>query len=384
MQQIYLDYNATTPIAPSVVESMQSFLTGHYGNPSSGHALGRAAAEAIADARSKMSLFLGCDRDEVIFTSGGTESNNLALKGVMMRGFQMGDARSSRPPHLVISAIEHPAISKPAEFLERCGCEVTVVKCNEHGVVSPNDIEAALKPNTRLVSVMHANNEIGTIQPIRRIAEICQREGVLVHSDAAQSAGKISITVDELGVDLLSIAGHKFYGPKGVGALFVREGIELEPFLHGAAHEQGLRAGTENTPYIVGMAQAAHLVGKSLDDSYQKMSELRDRLEELLVGSVPGLHVNGGQAERLPNTLSASFPNVQGYELLARVPEICCSTSSACHSNGISGSATLAAMGAPLERMAGKVRLSVGWHTSSEEIERAAEVLVGAWESMAG
>lgn len=382
MQQIYLDYNATTPVAPSVVEAMQSFLAGHYGNPSSSHALGRAAAEAVEDARSKISLFLGCDRDEVIFTSGGTESNNFAIKGIMLRGAQIAKTQSARPPHLVISAIEHPAVSKPAKFVEQLGCEVTVVKCDEDGVVSPNDIEAAIRPNTRLVSVMHANNEIGTIQPIRRIAEICHREGVLVHTDASQSAGKISTIVDELGVDLLTIAGHKFYGPKGVGALFVREGIELEPLLHGAEHEQGLRAGTENTPYIVGMAQAANLVGKSLDDSYEKMSELRDLLQSRLVDSIPGLHVNGGRADRLPNTLSVSFPKVQGHDLLARVPEICCSTSSACHSDGVSGSATLIAMGASPERMAGKVRLSVGWYTSTEEIERAAEVLIGAWESM--
>jgi len=326
VKQIYLDYNATTPVAPSVVEAMQSFLTG-----------------------------LGSVRSS-----------------------------SSRPPHMVISAIEHPAVSKPAKFVEQCGCDVTVVRCDEHGVVSPSDVEAAIQPNTRLVSIMHANNEIGTIQPIRRIAEICHREGVLVHTDASQSAGKIATSVDELGVDMLTIAAHKFYGPKGVGALFIREGIELEPLLHGAAHEQGLRAGTENTPYIVGMAQAANLVGKSLDDSYQKMSELRDLLQDRLVDSVPGLHVNGGRADRLPNTLSVSFPNVQGHELLARVPEICCSTSSACHGDGVSGSATLAAMGAPQGRMDGKVRLSVGWYTSTEEIERAAEVLIGAWESMAG
>ena len=384
MQQIYLDYNATTPIAPSVVEAMQSFLTGHYGNPSSAHVMGRAANEAIEDARSKVSVFLGCDRDEIVFTSGGTESNNFAIKGIMLKGVQIGNAYAARAPHLVISAIEHPAVSQPAKFLERLGCEVTVVTCDEDGVVSPSDIEAAIQPNTRLVSVMHANNEIGTIQPIRRIAEICHREGVLIHTDASQSAGKISTTVDELDVDLLTIAGHKFYGPKGVGALFVREGLELEPHLHGAAHEQGMRAGTENTPYIVGMAQAANLVGKSLDDSYQKMSELRDVLQARLTTSIPDLHVNGGQAERLPNTLSVSFPRVAGHELLARVPEICCSTSSACHSDGVSGSATLAAMGASPERMAGKVRLSVGWHTSTEEIERAAEVLIGAWESMAG
>ncbi len=384
MQQIYLDYNATTPVAPSVVEAMQPFLSGHYGNPSSNHSLGRAAAEAIEDSRAKVASLLGCDREEIVFTSGGTESNNFALKGIMLRGLLGNVSRKSRPPHLVISAIEHPAVSQPAKLLEQLGCEVTVVGCDEHGTVSPFDVEAALQPNTRLVSIMHANNEIGTVQPIRQIAERCHREGVLVHTDASQSAGKIPTTVDDLDVDLLTIAGHKFYGPKGVGALFVREGVELEPLLHGAGHEQGLRAGTENTPYIVGIAQAANLVGKSLDDSHLKMSELRDWLQERLIESIPGLHVNGANAARLPNTLSVSFPHVSGHELLARIPEICCSTSSACHSDGVSGSATLAAMGASPGQMAGKVRLSVGWYTSTEEIERASSVLIGAWESMVG
>ena len=375
---IYLDNHATTPMDPRVVEAMLPFFTKYFGNPGSiGHAFGDAARKAVESSREEIAHHLNVAPNEVVFTSGATESNNLALKGVMLRGGRAGG-------HLVISAIEHPAVSKPAEFLRRMGCEVTIVPCDENGYVRPAEVEAALRPNTRLVSIMHANNEIGTIQPIRQIAELCRDRSVLVHTDASQSAGKIPTMVDQLDVDLLTIAGHKFYAPKGVGALYVREGVELEPLLHGAGHEKGVRAGTENTPYIVGLGQAAYLVGKSLDQSLIKMNELRDRLQDQLAAAIPGLVVNGDGTERLPNTLSVSFPSVGGHDLLQRIPEICCSTSSACHSDGTAESATLAAMGASAERMAGKVRLSVGWYTSIEEVDRAADVLIGAWEAMVG
>ena len=220
MRQIYLDYNATTPIAPSVVEAMNPFLSGHYGNPSSSHSMGRAAKEAIEDARVKLAGLLGCDRQEIIYTSGGTESNNLAIKGVMFQG-QPGTG------HLIISAIEHSAVVEPAKFLERLGYEVSIVPCDENGFVHPSSVESAIRSNTRLVSIMHANNEIGTIQPIRQIAEVCHGRGILLHTDASQSVGKIPAFVDELDVDLLTLAGHKIYGPKGIGVLFVREGVAL-------------------------------------------------------------------------------------------------------------------------------------------------------------
>lgn len=378
MRQIYLDYNATTPVAPSVVEAMTPFFATHYGNPSSSHSMGRASSEAIEDSRSKVASLLGCDRKEILFTSGGTESNNLAIKGVMMRG------RTTGVGHIVISAIEHPATTRPVEFLKRFGYEVSVVGCDADGCVQPSAVRSALRRDTRLVSIMHANNEIGTIQPIREIASICHQHDILVHTDASQSAGKIPVQIDQLDVDLLTIAGHKFYGPKGVGALFVREGLELEPLLHGAGHENGLRAGTENTPYIVALGQAAYLVEKCLDESSAQMTLLRDRLEDQLTEAIPGLIVNGANSPRLPNTSSVSFPGVSGYDLLQRVPEICCSTSSACHSDGTSGSVTLAAMGASDQRQAGKVRLSVGWYTSVEEIDLAASKLIGAWEEMTG
>lgn len=377
MRQIYLDYNATTPIAPSVLEAMNPFLVGHYGNPSSTHSFGRAAKEAIEDARVRVAGLLACDRDEIVFTSGGTESNNLALKGVM---FERGIAGNG---HLVISAIEHPAVTNPASFLERLGYEVSVVGCDKHGVVQPEAVEEALRPNTRLVSVMHANNEIGSIQPIRKIAEICHAQGILMHTDASQSVGKVPAMVDMLDVDLLSVAGHKLYGPKGIGVLFVRDGISLEPLLHGAAHEYGMRAGTENTPYIVGLGQACFMAMKCIDDSSERMGVLRDRLQDQLLESIgPGLIIHALHAERLPNTLSVSFPGTPGMEILDRIPELCASTGSACHSGGGFVSATLEAMGVSHEQALGTVRLSVGWYTSEEEVDRAASLLIDAWENL--
>jgi cysteine desulfurase len=283
--------------------------------------------------------------------------------------------------HLIISTIEHPAIVEPAKFLERLGYDLTVVPCDRNGVVSPDTIEAALRPNTQLVSIMHANNEVGTIQPIREIAELCHAHDVLIHTDAAQSVGKIRTKVDELNVDLLSIAGHKIYAPKGVGALYVRRGVALEPVNHGAGHEAGLRAGTENVPYIVGLGQTAMLISKGLDEVYERLRSLRDRLLSQLRDVIGDrLIVNGEAAERLPNTLSVNFPDVVGSELLSRTPELCASTGAACHSGATSMSATLRAIGLEPAQASGTIRLSVGWYTSAEEIDRAASLLIGAWE----
>jgi cysteine desulfurase len=379
MLPIYLDYNATTPIAPAVQEAMLPFLAEHFGNPSSSHALGRASREAIEDARSQVAMLLECDHEDVVFTSGGTESNNLAIKGVMLR----------EPPsaggHLIISGIEHPAVVEPARWLERQGYAVTVVHCDREGIIEPESVEAALRPGTRLVSIMHANNETGAIQPIRQIAAVCRARGILFHTDAAQSAGKIRTAVKELGVDLLTIAGHKLYAPKGIGALYLRPGVPLEPVIHGAGQEGGIRPGTENTPYIVGLGCAATTARKHLDAAAARMATLRDRLERRLKSAVgPSLRINGAGAERLPNTLSASFPGVVGGEMLARIPELYASTGAACHSDSpASISATLAAMGLTGPEARGAIRLSLGWHTTPEEIDRAADLLLGAWEALA-
>ncbi len=377
MRLIYLDYNATTPIAPSVREAMMPFLTEHYGNPSSNHRLGRAAQEALEDARGKVAALLGVDRDEIIFTSGGTESNNLALLGTMLREVP------SLEGHLVISAIEHPAVAMPARYLQRLGYDVTVVGCDAQGLVDPDRVRAALRPDTRLVSIMHANNETGVLQPIAEISDICRARNVLLHTDAAQSVGKISTLVDELGVDLLTVAGHKLYAPKGVGALYVRRGVPLEPILHGAGHESGLRPGTENVPHIVGLGQAALLALRGLPESPQRMTALRDLLYARLARAIgERMIVNGQRAPRLPNTLSVNFLDVSGHELLARVPEVCASTGSACHTGSLAMSPTLEAMGLDPDEARGTVRLSVGWFTSEDDIERAAGMLLGAWEDL--
>lgn len=377
MRPIYLDFNATTPIAPSVQEAMLPYLAEYFGNPSSTHALGRAAREAIEAARSHVASLLGAHADEVIFTSGATESNNLAILGVMLHF----------PPaiggHLVISRLEHPSVAEPAKFLERLGYDLTVVRCNRQGVVDPDVLAAALRPDTRLVSVQHANNEIGTIQPIRRIARVCRERNILLHTDAAQTVGKIRTRVDELDVDLLSLAGHKLYAPKGIGALYVRSGTALEPLLHGAGHEGGLRSGTENVPYIVGLGQAAMLLERSLQDARQRLEMLRERLWGLLHASIGHrLTLNGRGAERLPNTLSLNFPDAIGSDLLARCPEICASTGAACHGGLTTLSSTLAAIGLSPDIAQGTLRLSLGWYTSEEDIERAASLLVAAWEAL--
>ena len=377
MRWIYLDYNATTPIAPSVQEAMLPFLAERYGNPSSNHVLGRVCQEALEDARSQVASLLGADRDEIIFTSGGTEANNLAIKGVLLKHGRSGGG------HLVLSAIEHAAVIEPARFLERLGYDVTLVGCNRQGVIDPRSVAAALRHDTLLVSVMHANNEIGSIQPIREIAQLCHEHEILVHTDAAQSVGKIRTHVDELEVDLLSIAGHKLYAPKGVGALFVRRGVALEPVLHGAGHEGGLRAGTENVASIAALGRACSLAAKSLAEAGERLTLLRDRLLNHLRGEIgPELMVHGEFAPRLPNTLSVSFPRVAGADLLARTPEICAATGAACHHHTTAMSPTLAAIGLEMPDARGTIRFSVGWYTTEEEIDRAANLLIAAWEDL--
>ncbi len=376
MKQVYLDYNATTPVAPSVFEAMEPFFTRHYGNPSSSHAMGRASAEVMEDARSRVAGILAADAEEIVFTSCGTGSNNLAIKGVMM--FE-GRPRG----HMIISNIEHPAVTAPARFLEKLGCDVTVVKCNPDGIVNPADVRDSLRSDTRLVSIMHANNEIGTIQPIREISNICKQHSVLLHTDASQSVGKISTYVDELGVDLLTIAGHKIYAPKGSGALFVREGVGLEPLLHGGDQENGMRGGTENTAFIVGLGQACKLASRCLDESRERMETLRDRLYlRLCEGTGENLCINGGDVPRLPNTLSVQMPGCIGSELLDRCNEICASTGSACHSDLQAMSKTLSAIGLSVEQANATLRLSVGWYTSEEDVDYAGSALVSAWESL--
>ncbi len=377
MKQIYLDYNATTPVSSYVLDAMMPFLREHHGNPSSSHAAGRVAHEAVEVAREEVAAALGAAAEDIFFTSGGTESNNLAIQGVML---QHAPGAGS---HLVISNFEHPAVSAPAAHLKRMGYEVTEVPCDKNGVVQVEAVEQALRDDTVLVSIMHANNEVGTLQPIAQIGELCRGRGTLLHTDAAQSVGKVRTFVDEMNVDLLTLAGHKIYGPKGVGALYVRPGVSVDPVLHGAGHERGLRPGTENVASIAGLGKAMQLAQRSLSESSDRLAGLRDRLANQLIKVLGDeAKVHGGQAARLPNTLSIVFPRVQGASLLARAPDICASTGSACHENGTTISSTLAALGVTLGEAAGTVRLSVGWYTSEEEIDWASDSLLSAWESL--
>ena len=379
MLPIYMDYNATTPIAREVQEAMLPFLAEHYGNPSSNHFFGRATREAVEDARQRVAQWIGAQRGEIIFTSGGTESNNMALRGVL-RAKEIRD-RGDRG-HLVISSIEHPAILEPARWLQKEGFGLSLVPPNRDGTVLPDSVEQSLRPDTVLVSIMHANNEVGAIQPIGEIARRCHARGVLVHTDAAQSSGKIPTRVDDLGVDLMSIAGHKVYAPKGVGALYLREGTPMDPVLRGAGHENGLRPGTENVASIVGLAEAASTAESHLIESQKRMAHLRDRLQTALARAIgERMRVHGLRSERLPNTLSVNFPGVSGEDLLRRFPELCASTGAACHSGMTHVSPTLAAMEVGADDARGTIRLSLGRYTSEEDVERTASGLISAWEN---
>ncbi|MCC6418175.1 MAG: cysteine desulfurase [Gemmataceae bacterium] len=377
MEPIYLDYNATTPVDPAVLEAMRPFLHEQFGNPSSSHAYGKAAHDAVESARRQVAELLGCHPDEIVFTGGGSEASNHALKGLIFAKLRGFFGRWARGAHIITCIIEHPATLQPCQFLERLGCRVTVLPVDRHGLVDPNAVRRALARSTTLVSIMHANNEVGTLQPIREIAAVCRERGVPLHTDAAQSLGKVPVHVDELGVDLLTVAGHKLYAPKGVGVLYVRRGLKPEPLIHGAGHEGGRRAGTENVPYIVALGKAGELARQSLPAATERLRGLRDRLwERLRAGLGEQVVLNGHPEQRLPNTLNANFVGHIGSELLAQVPEIAASTGSACHEGHVLVSPVLCALGVPPEISRGALRLSVGRFTTEAEVERAAELLI--------
>ena len=387
---IYLDHNATTPVYPAAVDAMLPWLREQFGNPSSSHHLGRSAAQALAAARESVAALVGASVDEIVFTGCATEANNLALIGAAhaiagASQVPVGAAPAQgRRRHLVITAVEHPAVMAPARWLQDQGWSLTVVGVDRFGRVDPADIGQALRPDTALVSVMHANNEVGTLQPVAEIARLTRPRGVLLHTDAAQSLGKISVDVAALGVDLLSIAGHKFGAPKGVGALYVRRGTPLTPVLHGAGQEHGLRPGTENVALIVALGTAARLAQQALPGLADTLRQRRDQLHRLLAGSIPGLQLNGHPEHRLPNTLHVSFPGVSGQALLQQAPAVAASLGSACHSASDAVSGVLAAMQVDAVRAAGSVRLSVGRTTGPDEVAAAAGTLVDAWRVLAG
>ena len=363
---IYLDHNATTPVDPGVRDAMIPFLTERYGNPSSHHALGREAAEAVTLARRQLSQLLDCTSNELIFTSGGTESSNLAIGGAILA------TESPFSSHIVTSAIEHPATLEPLRALERQGCKLTVLGCDSDGTINPKEVAAAIRPNTKLVSVMHANNEIGTIQPIEAISEICKSSGILLHVDAAQSVGKLPVSCQKLGIDLMTVAGHKFYAPKGIGCLVARKGITLSPLVHGGGQESGLSPGTENVAQIIALGAAAEIAAEKGESDAMRICGLRDQFENLVEQETHGaIFIHAKSAERLMNTTSASFPDVEAVDLLTRIPHLCASTGAACHSHLTTISATLQSMGVTEPVARGTGRISLGRFTTANEIQQA-------------
>jgi cysteine desulfurase len=383
MKPIYLDYNATTPLDPAVVDAMLPYLREHFGNPSSSHSYGKTAHDAVDQARAQVAALLGAQPEEVIFTGGGSEASNHALKGAVFAKLRGIFGRWARDAHIITSAIEHPATLQPCEFLKRLGCRITILPVDKFGLVDPAAVKQAIDRKTTIVSIMHSNNEVGTLQPIKEIAAIARQHGALMHTDAAQSTGKLPLDVNELGVDLLSVAGHKLYAPKGIGVLYMRNGVKLEPLIHGATHEASRRAGTENVPYVVALGTACDIARRSLPQASDRLRQLRDRLwQKLRDGLGDRVVLNGHPEKRLPNTLNVNFVDQIGVDLLAAVPEIAASTGSACHEGDkqrhFTLSPVLTAMGVPLHLGRGAVRLSVGRFTTEEEVDRAADALARA------
>lgn len=365
MKPVYLDYNATTPIAPEVAAAMKPYLEQYFGNPSSVHEYGVQTRNAIETAREQVAALIGANPDEIIFTSGGTESNNFAIKGIAY-------ARQDIGRHIVTSAIEHPAVAEVCGFLERHGFEITRLPVTPEGLVKVEDVRTALRDDTILITIMHANNETGAIQPIEEIARLARAHTIALHTDAAQSTGKIPVRVDELGVDLLTIAGHKLYAPKGIGALYIRRGVQLEKLMHGANHEQNKRPGTENVLEIVGLGKACEIAGRDLKRNMRHMRQMRDMLHELLQKAGLVFRLNGPREKRLPNTLSLAFHKVEANTALSELSGVAASAGAACHSDQIDVSVVLEAMQVPIDYAMGTIRFSTGRFTTADQIETAA------------
>ena len=370
---IYLDYNATTPVDPKVIETINVYLSSHFGNPSSSHYYGQQAYEGVAWARQQVAELIESAADEIFFTGSASEANNMAV---------LGAARALRfeGRHLITSAIEHPSVLEPFNQLKKEGWDITILPVDQYGRIKVSDVRRALRHDTVLVSIMHANNEVGTIQPIEDIYRLLRPLNILLHVDAAQSIGKIPVSVESLGVDLLTIAGHKLYAPKGIGALYVRKGIQLSPLMFGASQEQGRRTGTENVAYIAGLGTAAHLAKQRLGIEEARLTYKRNMLHTLLSKEIKGLQLNGHPELRLPNTLNLSFPNVSSQALLQQASYVAASVGSACHAKNTSSSYVLNAMNISYERQQGAVRLSVGTPTTEEEIKWAATILINSWQ----
>jgi len=372
---VYLDYNATTPVDPAVLKAMLPYLGDEFGNPSSAHALGRRARDAVEAARAEVASLIGAMPDEILFTSGGTEASNIAVRGTA----SANPARNA----IVTTAIEHPATEACCAFLESQGKKVTRISPNADATVDPEKFIAAIDDNTALATIIHAQNETGTLQPVAEISAASRKRGALIHADAAQSVGKIAVDVDDLGVDLLSIAGHKLYAPKGIGALYIRRGTDLPPLLLGAGQEHGRRPGTENVAYIVALGEACRIAKAHLQTGLHELKSLADELYSRLRREIPGIGLVGHPVQRLPNTLNVLFPGVSGRRLLECCPGVLASNGSACHADSEEPSAILTALGISPHQALGSVRLSLGRHTSGADIETAASQLVAAWRVLA-
>jgi cysteine desulfurase len=374
---IYLDHNATTKTDSNAVQVMKSYLDEDFGNPSSSHLIGTRAKQGLELGRQEVASLLGCKPQEVVFTSGGSEASNMVLKGLI-------DFRHPEKCHLITSAIEHPAILNPSKYLKKLGVKVTVLSVDQFGRVNPADVKKAIRSDTVLISIMLANNETGAIQPIEQISKIAKPFGIPVHSDAAQAIGKIRVNVNELGLDFLSLAGHKLYAPKGVGALFIRKGLVVTPLIHGAAQERGRRAGTESVMLCAGLGAACRVAKQRLTHDLEEIKTLRDRLQTLLFDGLKGLALNGHPDERLPNTLNVSVPDLKGSDILNGTPRILASTGAACHDKTIELSHVLSAMGVDPETGRGAIRLSLGRSNTLEQIDEAAELLINQINKMRG
>ena len=366
---IYLDHNATTPLSPEAEKRMLPYLREEFGNPSSGYLLGIRAKQGVERVREEVASLLGCQNHEVIFTSGGSESNNMVLKGLI-------DFKNPGKFHIITSAIEHPAILNPALFLMELGVKITILPVDGLCRVDPGDIQKAILPETILISIMLANNETGTIEPVKEISKIAHDHGVSVHTDAAQAVGKLKVDVNELGVDFLTLAGHKLYGPKGVGALYIRNGREITPLIHGAGQEFGKRAGTENVILEAGLGAACRVVQNSIKTDIQVMEKLRDRLQQLLFDDIEGLALNGHPDKRLPNTLNVSVPGLEGKQILDGIPSVMASTGAACHEKTVKLSHVLSAMSVSPETGMGALRFTVGRMNTMDQIEEAAQLII--------
>lgn len=375
--EIYLDHNATTPLDSRVAGAMKTFMDVGFGNPSSPYLLGTIAKKTLEEARKEVARLLGCSSPEVVFTSGGSESNNTVLKGVI-------DFKSPEDFHMITSVVEHPAILNPALFLTELGVSVTTLPVDSFGRVDPEDLRKAIRPNTVLISIMLANNETGTLEPLQEISKIAREHGVPLHTDAAQAVGKIPVDVNDLGVDFLTVAGHKLYGPKGVGALFVRRGRTLTPLIHGAGQEAGRRAGTENTLLSVGLGTACRVARERLKYDMETMKGLRDHLQTLLFDGLDDLVLNGHPEERLPNTLNVSVPAIEGAKILQGLPRLMASTGAACHDRSVHLSHVLSAMGVSPEVGMGTLRLTVGRTNTMDQIEEAAGMIIRRVKEMRG